>query len=411
MGSVGDLDLYIPETTTPPALDPSSLPSGNSEELVLVQATELERTQCWHLNLHPWRGPLSPAQYLQREVYLERQPLVSDGKITFWILTLKDYHQTDKSSARPILASCETLLKQAYVAQDGQLTPVLAHGIGSVFCRPEYRGKGYASRMMSELGTRLGKLAWQQPKDTSRGYFSVLYSDVGQQFYARHGWKPMSSTHITLAPIDQAAYDDARQRLDLPPLEDLRTADLEPICQTAISQVESELVTKSSKDASQRPYVAICPDYKHITWHFAREDYVASTLHDAYPEIKGAIDRQTGCALIWCRVFRDTPEQNGLDILKTIIPSHHDTTAERTPDLDKSIAALLMRAQLEAKKWDMQAGVEVWNPERITLRAAKMLANEEDVKVITREDEHICSLRWEGEGEVEWLSSEKYAWC
>jgi hypothetical protein len=97
--------------------------------------------------------------------------------------------------------------------------------------------------------------------------------------------------------------------------------------------------------------------------------------------------------------------------LKTIIPSHHDTTAERTPDLDKSIAALLMRAQLEAKKWDMQAGVEVWNPERITLRAAKMLANEEDVKVITREDEHICSLRWEGEGEVEWLSSEKYAWC
>jgi GNAT superfamily N-acetyltransferase len=411
MGSVGDHDLYVPETATPPALDPSSLPSGASEELVLVRATELERAQCWHLNLHAWRGPLSPAQYLQREVYLEHQPLVSDGKITFWFLTPKNYHQTDASSARPILASCETLLKQAYVAQDGHLTPVLAHGIGSVFCRPEYRGKGYASRMISELGTQLGKLAWQQPKDTSRGYFSVLYSDIGQQFYAKHGWKPMSSTHITLVAIDQAAYDDARQRLDLPPVEDLRSSELEPICQTAITQVESELITKSSKDATKRPCVAICPDYKHITWHLAREDFFASAMYDSYPEAKGAIDRETGCAIIWCRVFRDTPEQNGLDILKIIIPAQHNFAAEMTPHLERSIAALLLRAQLEAKAWDMQAGVEVWNPEKVTLRAAKMLANEEDVEVITRKNEHICSLRWEGEGQVEWLSIEKYAWC
>jgi GNAT superfamily N-acetyltransferase len=411
MGSVGDHDLYVPETATPLALDPSSLPSGDSEELVLVQATELERTQCWHLNVHAWRGLLSPAQYLQREVYLERQSLVSDGKITFWFLTLKNYRQTDKSSARPILASCETLLKEAYVAQAGQLRPALAHGIGSVFCRPEYRGKGYASRMMSELATRLGKLAWQQPREASRGHFSVLYSDVGPLFYAKHGWKPMSSNHITLAPIDQVAYDDARHRLNLPPVEDLRSSELEPICQTAIMQVESELVAKSSKDAGERSYVAISPDYKHITWHFAREDFLASTLHNAYPEVKGAVDRKTGCALIWSRVFRDTPQQNGLDILKTVIPSPHNATAERTPDIDNSIAALLLRAQLEAKVWDMQAGVEVWNPEKVTLRAAKMLANEEDVKIITRKDEHICSLRWEGEGEAEWISNDKYAWC
>lgn len=411
MGSIGEHDLYVPETATPPALDPESLPSGASEELVLVQATELERTQCWHLNLHAWRGPLSPAQYLQREAYLERQPLVSDGKITFWFLTLKDYHQTDKSSPRPILASCETLLKNAYIAQDGHLTPVLAHGIGSVFCRREYRGKGYASRMMSELATRLGKLAWQQPKDTSRGHFSILYSDIGQQFYAKHGWKPMTSNHITLRPIDQAAYDHARQRLDLPRVEDLRSVDLEPICQAAITQVESELLTKSSMDATKRPYVAVCPDYKHMGWHFAREDFFASALYGPYPEIKGTVDRKTGCALIWSKVFRDDPEQSGLDMLKTIIPAHHDTATDNTADLEKSIAALLLRAQLEAKTWDMQAGVEVWNPEKITLRAAKMLANEEDVEVVTRKDEHICSLRWEGEGEVEWLANEKYAWC
>ena len=409
MGSIGDRDhdLPVPQTTTPPPLDPSSLPSGSSGELLLVQATELERTQCWHINLHAWRGALSPAQYIEREVYLERQPLVSEGKITFWILTLRKNTYSDGDSPRPILASCETLLKDAYVAQDGQLERVLAHGIGSVYCRPEYRGKGYASRMMSELGTRLGKLAWQQPKGSSRGHFSILYSDIGQHFYAKHGWKPMSSTHITLRNVDQGAYDEARKQLGLPAVEDLRTSDLEPICQTAIKQVESDLVTQSSKDAEKRPHVAICPDYKHMTWHFAREDFVAGALHNSYPEIKGAIDRATGCAVIWCRVFKDTPELNELDILKIVVPP----PSENKPNLDASVAALLLRAQLEAKLWNMQAGVEVWSPESHTLRAAKILAVEEDVEIITRKDEHICSLRWEGAGQVEWLSNERYAWC
>lgn len=410
MGSAGDNDFYIPETSTPPALDPSSLPSGNSEELVLVQATELERTQCWHLNLHAWRGALSPAQYLQREAYLERQALVSDGKITFWILTVKNHPQANESSARPILASCETLLKNAYIAQDGQLTPILAHGIGSVFCRPEYRGKGYASRMMSDLGTWLGKLAWQQPKGTP-GYFSVLYSDIGRQFYAKSGWRPMSSTHITLAPIDQATYEDTRKRFGLPPVEDLGSADVEPVCHAAIKQIESELVTKSSTDAGRRPYVAICPDYNHMAWHFAREDFFVRALHGSYPAIKGTIDRETGCALIWSRVFHDNPEQGELDVLKTVVPVHGNADAEKTANLKRSIVALLLRAQFEARTWNMHVGVEVWNPEEILLRAAKMLSDEEDVKVITRKDEHICSLRWEGEGEAEWLANEKYAWC
>jgi hypothetical protein len=61
----------------------------------------------------------------------------------------------------------------------------------------------------------------------------------------------------------------------------------------------------------------------------------------------------------------------------------------------------------------MQAGVEVWSPNALTLRAAKILAKEEDVHVINRKDDHICSLRWVGNEaeQVEWLSSEKYAWC
>ena len=164
----------MPQTSAPPAL--TDLPSNRSLDLELVVATELERTQCWHVNFNSWRGPLTLAQYLQREVELEQQPLVNNNKITFWILTYRNGQHTKTDCSRPILAACETLLKQAYIAKNGQLKQILAHGIGSVFCRSEYRGRGYASRMMDELALKLGRDAWQQPQGTSRGYFSVLYS-------------------------------------------------------------------------------------------------------------------------------------------------------------------------------------------------------------------------------------------
>ncbi len=206
----------------PPALEVSSLPAADSPDIHLVPATELERTHCWRLNCDEWRGPLSTQQYFEREAHLERQTLVSNGKITFWILTLESQHE-DEHQARPILASCETLLKSAFVAESGELCGILAHGIGSVYCRKEYRGKGYASRMMSELGKRLGE-GWQQKNPC--GVFSILYSDIGQKFYARHHWKPMPSTHVSLLPIDQKVYDETRLLLKLPDVKDLKANDL-----------------------------------------------------------------------------------------------------------------------------------------------------------------------------------------
>ena len=433
---MGSIEQEIP-AHPPLPLEPSSLPQAGSSDIHLVQATELERTHCWTLNCNEWRGPLSPQQYYDREAHLERQSLVSDGKITFWILTLKS-HPKHETKARPILASCETLLKPSFLAESGHLHAISAHGIGSVYCRKEYRGKGYANRMVSELGIRLGKEGWQQPKN-SPGRFSILYSDIGQQFYARHNWKPMSSTHVALLPVDQKVHDETRSLLGLPDVKDLKAPDLAPICGSAIDQVRAELVQTSRQAPSGTSYVAVSPDLGHMVWHHAREEFQARTLFGTDPNIKGTIDRATGCALIWCRVWRgNNTEHDGIDILKTVIPGIVDdpsegllssrtwaatsslpATDQQAPnlsisayDLRKSLAALLLRAQLEAANWKMQGGVEVWNPEGIVLEAAKTLSGtEKEVEVIIREKEHICSLRWEGQGEVEWLANEKYAWC
>lgn len=54
---------------------------------------------------------------------------------------------------------------------------ITSHGVGSVFCNPEYRGRGYAHRMINELGKMLDN--WQQKND-ERASFTVLYSDIGK---------------------------------------------------------------------------------------------------------------------------------------------------------------------------------------------------------------------------------------
>ena len=264
--------------------------------------------------------------------------------------------------------------------------------------------------MMDELAAKLE--TWQQPSDTNRGSFSILYSDIGQKFYAKHGWKPMPSTHIILSSVEKSAYTETVRRLGLPCVKDLRSQDLPKICQAAIEQVESELIEKST-NAPDKVYVAVRPDIEHMVWHHAREEFQARTLYNSDPLIKGAVDENTGCALIWCRVYAEKPEQHQIQVLKTIVPS--DTKGASTQELERSLAALLLRAQLEAHAWSMPAGVEVWSPDQMTLAAAQKLAmSEEKIKVFERADEHVCSLRWIGgeEGDVvEWLANEKYAWC
>ena len=115
--------------------------------------------------------PLST--YLRRETHLENQAFTKDGGITFWILV----DSTVPSNERPILGSCESFRKRALVARAGKLEDVISHGVGSVFCNPEYRRRGYAQRMMEELGKKLD--TWNQ-EDGKRTSFTVLYSDIGK---------------------------------------------------------------------------------------------------------------------------------------------------------------------------------------------------------------------------------------
>lgn len=392
----------LPVPFIPPALDTTVLPPAQSADVVLVPASDPEYVQTAYLNGAEWKGPLTMDQYLEREVDLQDVGLTKDGRITGWILT-SNALPTNPDGTRPILASCESIPMSAYIARDGELQKVQVHGIASVYTRPEHRGKGYAGKMMADLGKRLE--SWQEVNSRNNS-FSVLYSDIGQKFYAQFGWKPFESTHFHLPPLPRSDYETIVA--SFPDVQDLSASDVKSL--PTSSFVEEELRRLSAENSSVT-FTAISPDVDHFEWHHAREEYLAKILGKNQPSVKGAIHRDTGLAVIWSRRYAAQSKDWQLTILHTAIPSGINPSEEN----QRIFAALLLRSQLEAADWDMVAGVDIWDPPHLVLAAAQLLRTHEEprVEVITRDKEHICSLRWAGSQEhnITWANKQEYAWC
>ncbi|KAL9075758.1 MAG: hypothetical protein Q9161_001510 [Pseudevernia consocians] len=388
------------------------LPPSDSPNLALLHPTREEKVETWKLNGASWRGKLPLPIYLRRETHLESQAFTKDGGITFWILV----DSTLPPNERPILGSCESLRKRAFVARAGKLEDVVSHGIGSVFCNPNYRGRGYAQRMIEELGKKLD--TWNQ-KDGKKTDFTVLYSDIGKKFYSRFGWEAFPSTHIALAPVS------SEKEMALPGVRPLRADDLEELC----SLDERILRVEIARDVPpKKTRVALIPDLKTMQWHHAREEFAGREMLGREPDIKGAHAECEDGSQVWCiwtRTFGSTETGNTLNILRFFIEGEKNTvrnesqTGHDLPDLEsihqarlQGAAAVLHAAQVEAASWDMK-DVQIWNPSALVVLAARQI--EPSTKLVHRDDESIASLRWHGEPEdrlkLEWVGNEKYAWC
>jgi len=146
------------------------LPDSKSPSLALTHPTAEEYTEIATSNAASWRGALPLESYLRREKALAQTPFTKDGGISFWALI------DTAAENRQVLASCETLKHRALVVRHGKVQDVICHGIASVWCKPEMRRRGYAARMIQELGDKLG--SWQS--DERDVMFTVLFSDIGK---------------------------------------------------------------------------------------------------------------------------------------------------------------------------------------------------------------------------------------
>lgn len=402
----------------PSTNDVADLPDGASPTLQLVQANEAEMIESSTINAISWRGSLDVHAYLEREAHLRNTTLNRNGGITYWIL-VDTTAPSPVDGVRRILAGCETLRKRALVARsDGNVKEIISHGIGSVYCKPAHRGRGYAQRMLAELGKILD--TWQQNEGNCSD-FTVLWSDIGKRFYARFGWHVYPSNHIALPP--KTARDCI---YGLPKTNLIFAEDVEELCRIDEVLLRSAMAkSTSSKKALQ---VALIPDAATMQWHHAREEFLGERLCDRFPFTKGALaktarGRRTWC--IWTRTFGASRHDDVLNILRLVVEEEKtvdEQVTEASVDEEAAdseggsvaaVAAILEQAQLEASFWGMSS-VQLWNPSHLTLKAAKKI--EPSVTLINRNEESIPSLRWHGnippeDTEIHWIANEKYGWC
>ncbi|KAK1821655.1 hypothetical protein LTR12_003883 [Friedmanniomyces endolithicus] len=374
------------------------LPKHDSPHLHLVVATPEELLAQQNANSTEWRATLSLEAYLRREEHLLDLPLTRNGGLTAWMLV---YAPPD-SESRQVICGCESIKKRALIAKGGKVEDGVAHGVASVFCPPKYRGKGYAGRMIGEVGKRLE--GWQVGKG-ERSAFSVLFSDIGKDFYARYGWQPFPSAHIAL-PAQSTDQERGMSAVRL-----LKDGDLAELCEADEKLMRSKLA--SSSKSSGRSTVALVSDPVTLQWHAAREDFVNGELRlcqGSLQDRRGAIIGDESGSRVWCywtRLWTKPQDEapSTLHITRLVIENEED------PAKEEAIVELLRAAQSEAKASGMDE-VQLWNPSETTVAAFRQLGPK--VEVVHREKESIASLRWYGEGsweDVDWACNEKYGWC
>lgn len=372
-----------------------SLPDAKSENLHLDHPTDQENLIIWTQSAEEWKDALSVEKFIEEAKYMMTIPLAKDGGLTQWILVDK----TLPPDQRPVLASCETFRKRSWISDAaGNVTETITHGIASVFTSPEMRGRKYASRLMTELAKTLP--TWQTEGAACAA--SVLYSDVGKEFYSKLGWKAFPSNGLIFEPSDN-------QESAAKPIY---AKDLESLCKIDEVIAESELSVPS---ASAKYRLMIVPDHDHMLWHHRKEEFGCEFLFQRKPEVKGAIFGQPGKRVwvVWNHRFYELPSEksssNTLFILRLVIENE---SLWESDQLTEALRAVFLAAQAEAARWKLQS-VDLWGPspavQQLMERTGIQYRHEE------REKDEISSLQWYIDGsqeeEVEWVGNEKYAWC
>ncbi|KXJ95660.1 hypothetical protein Micbo1qcDRAFT_171989 [Microdochium bolleyi] len=266
----------------------ADLPAATSPSVVLAHPTDDEKRQTWALTAAEWAGALTLDQYLEREPYLTTIPVSRDGGMTHWILTTNDDNGSSGSSERPLLSSCESIMKTVLVASpegDGQVTEEIGHGIGSVYTSPEFRGRSYASRMLAEVGVQLEnwdlapqegtatKQQQQQQKKKKKAICSALWSDIGKKFYAKKGWIPFASQHIEFPAGHHHDSTAKAKGLTSTPITYDNLAGFCALDEAALRERLSRTARETGKTV-----MAFAPSHDQMLWHLYRDSYIASIV-------------------------------------------------------------------------------------------------------------------------------------
>ena len=307
--------------------------------------------------------------------------LLCSGGITFWILI-------DTPDTSPLCA-CETFnRKKGLIKLPG--TPaaeVPVIGVASVFTPSHNRGKGYAGVMMQLLSKRLREITGGQG-------ISVLYSDIGPQFYDKNGgWKSVDAFELELkASKVFHGIENSTSIL----LEHAKEA-----IERDVRRLREEFATMGDCEAT---VVQLIPQYGELEWAHIRGKHAAERFKVEVGDIVGVEvstprDEDWGY-ILWFHEFKES----SLTVLRL-----------REPASDSSLLGLLQAALDEARRCQLPK-ITIWtSSQRLeTLTGCQ----------INRRTSSLPALLLLGAGErtdsddpgsetrkLVWRNIEKLGWC
>jgi hypothetical protein len=297
-----------------------------------------------------------------------------------------------------------------------ELQEATDYGVASVFTPPVKQGKGYASHMMRLLHwVTSGRTAeynlpefpaeWGAPppevKAAGNGMFSVLYSDVGENFYKRAGpglekaggWEAREPIS-TIWEIPQHAKTQQKDSetewtwLKYGDLDALWAKDVQLIRRTMENVRES-----SPTYYTERPtaFVSYIPDKGVGSFHIPRSMFAAENEASvdiwAVEKNNGSTDQPTYAS--WSVDARPLPP--------TLIVTRISANETDFPELLGKIQELARKSGI--------GRMEVWNIHKHLLKVAAETGGQ-----TFERKEHLPAIKWYGKGttaDIEWAFNEK----
>ncbi|KAF0715128.1 Aste57867_3544 [Aphanomyces stellatus] len=326
---------------------------------VLVAASPAQQLEADKYTYSSWGAPkLTMEQYLAREHALCATEFAKET-LTGYVLVPEANPET-----LDILAYVELFKRPCLYGA----ARIHGYSVGSVYTPAQHRKKGYASIMLQQLVDLMRA-------DNGGIVVSNLYSDIGPTFYANKGWAVHSSDQLIFPTSFPSA---AAAEVSLSAIDS--AAALAQVCQQDVASMAAQM---SPSDV----YFELTPSV--VTWFQTRSHFYATTTEGlaSGPTVVGVFQKPHH--LLWTHDFK----HGQLVILRC----HVDQA---------NFPAFLHAALHEAKAWNLQGGVTLWNP-------APWMAAAFAPFLETR-DESLPSLMVSSDhgslNDIRWLGNEKYVW-
>ncbi|KAG0694248.1 hypothetical protein DFH29DRAFT_815558 [Suillus ampliporus] len=383
-------------------------PKVDLASLSLFRATRAQIEESRHRSFPHWGGTLSLTEYLARDDMMGCGEHAKDGKHITWVLAPRNDPTT-----LDFMCACETYKRTGLVAypssspsEPNSVHEASGYGVANVFTPPSKRGRGYARRMMSLLHwvnasrTNLPKFpeAWGAPPeevaDSGDGLFSVLYSDVGEEFYRLAGPGGNEGGGWELREAISTIWEVGTEEGDDEGWTWLTHEKLDGLWERDAARIKKELANIPTSDSSYKvehpaAFVTYLPANGVCGFHIPRSTYASDfSIAGRFWGVQSTSDPDTYAS--WSIDVRPPPP--------TLIVTRLCASEETFPRLISKIKQAARRSGI--------GKVEVWNL-RVGL---KEVAEKTGGRTFERND-HLPQIVWYGPGatgNVEWAYNEKW---